>query len=313
MNCDWVRVNRRRRCPVCNSDTWCTYNDEVVLCMRVESKHKHVLKSGETGWIHNLVEKSYYTPPKEKKPEVFINSTELINHWSTKTKAQWIAVFANKLGCNPDALRHLRCCWASEHNAWAFPMSDGYGNFIGIRLRSESGAKWAVTGSHQGIFLPFCQPQDTVYIVEGPTDTAAALSIGVYAFGRPSCSGGASHLIHAIRNRRLRNAVIVADNDDPGLRGAQMLANQMPVPTAVLVLPTKDVREFAQAGGNKLTLDSLTKGCIWSQPQQQSQSPSKNSPSRSTGTSQRSVGKSSSVTSSERSSNRSTTPAPQPC
>jgi hypothetical protein len=58
-------------------------------------------------------------------------------------------------------------------------MNDGKRSVIGIRLRNDLGRKWAVTGSRQGLFLPGPHPGQTVLIVEGPTDAAAAVDLGV--------------------------------------------------------------------------------------------------------------------------------------
>jgi hypothetical protein len=266
---DWTRVSRKDRCPVCGNSSWCTYTDSVVLCMRVESNRSKLLKSGETGWIHRVGEETPARPStveREDKVPSTINSSALIRDWSSATPRGLMAQLAVKLGVNMEAMDMLNCCWAKPHRAWAFPMSDGYGNYVGIRLRAESGAKWAVRGSHQGIFLPRAGAQENMLIVEGPTDAAAGLSIGFFTVGRPSCSGGAQHLIAAIRRLGVREAVIVSDNDDPGTKGASMLAQLLPVRSCLVLLPTKDLRQFVNAGGNKVTLNALIKGCLWNQP-----------------------------------------------
>lgn len=262
---NWKRVNREHRCPACNHDTWCLYNDEAALCMRVASPRPVDIKGGEVGWIHRLkdTDASRRYPEKRQPPAPVINVGKLIRAWNKETRTEQIRFHAAMLGVSFISLVNLHASWAKEHNAWAWPMRDGYGNFIGIRLRSNWGKKWAVPGSHNGIFLPFIEPQETVVICEGPTDTAAALSMGVYAIGRPSCSGGVDHLLAVVRRLNIRRVVIVADNDDPGLIGATTLQNHLPVPSCVMVLPCKDMRKFVNSGGNQTVFNDILKGIIW--------------------------------------------------
>ncbi len=174
--------------------------------------------------------------------------------------------FAASLGVSERSLGVIGCAWHASHSAWAFPMRDGQGKCVGIRLRTEAGKKFAVKGSRQGIFLPMCQPQSTAYIVEGPTDTAAALTIGLFAIGEPSCNACVNYTQVAINRLGIRNAVLVADNDKPGLRGAKALADELQIPCCTLVLPTKDIRQFVQFGGTKELIESLTSSLVWNQP-----------------------------------------------
>jgi hypothetical protein len=145
-------------------------------------------------------------------------------------------------------------------------MRDGIGNYIGIRIRHESGKKWSELGSHSGIFIPKSRPKPLALIVEGPTDCAAALTLGYYAIGRPSCSGGVQHLVTAIGKLRTQRAVIVADNDKPGIEGAKMLQEFLPIPSCVIVLPVKDIREFVKMGSNKKMLEDIISSVTWSVP-----------------------------------------------
>jgi hypothetical protein len=68
-------------------------------------------------------------------------------------------------------------------------MCDGYGEVVGIRLRNERG-KFAVRGSRQGVFVAGVPAQKTLFVCEGPTDTAAAVDLGLFAVGRPNCCCG---------------------------------------------------------------------------------------------------------------------------
>lgn len=173
------------------------------------------------------------------------------------------------LGVTYEALSLLACGYSGEHKAFAFPMWDGSGRIIGIRLRDSNGRKWAVTGSRQGIFSTprFGDPKhNTVFIAEGPTDTAAVLSMGLPAIGRPSCNACIAYTLAQIARDEFRRAVIITDNDDPGIKGAMALQAELNIPSCILVPPAKDIREFYTAGGTRELLESIVNQLTWKQP-----------------------------------------------
>jgi DNA primase len=144
-------------------------------------------------------------------------------------------------------------------------MRDGAGTVVGIRLRNVAGDKWAVTGSRAGLFVPATlEPQRRVYVCEGPTDTAAALTIGLYAIGRPSCMGNEADVYATIRRLRIREAVIVADADAPGQRGAAKLVEGMPCVSCVWTPEGKDIREYVtKLGGDRETVEDSIRNLVW--------------------------------------------------
>jgi hypothetical protein len=106
--------------------------------------------------------------------------------------------FARGLGLTFESLRRLRVGWLESHRAWSFPMTDAAGAVLGIRLRSGK-AKFAVTGGHDGLFLPETCPTWTsdgarLVICEGPTDTAALLDLGFSARGARVVRAGLPYL-----------------------------------------------------------------------------------------------------------------------
>ena len=178
-----------------------------------------------------------------------------------------INLLARDLGVSASACFWLGAVWATpQYRGWAWPMRDGYYEYVGIRLRSPEGRKWAVKGSHQGLFLPTIDPQETCYVCEGPTDTAAALSMGLFAIGRPSCLGCEVEVARLFRRLDVRRAVIVADADDPGFNGARKLAASLPIPSVVIVPPTKDLRAFYQMGGTRAMIEALASQQVWNVP-----------------------------------------------
>jgi 5S rRNA maturation endonuclease (ribonuclease M5) len=192
--------------------------------------------------------------PRQPEPKPVIAWATLLASWKLETTPDMICAHADQLGVDPTALHLLGAVWASEHRAWAFPMRDGPGKVVGVRLRNPHGDKWAIKGSSAGLFLPVMEPQPRLVICEGPTDTAAALTVGLFAIGRPSCLGCEDAILATIQRLKVREVVIVADEDEPGQRGAAKLQNVLRVASVIYTPPAKDIRE---AIANGLTGDAF--------------------------------------------------------
>ena len=141
-------------------------------------------------------------------------------------------------------------------------MCDGYGNVVGIRLRNERG-KFAVRGSRQGIFVANVPPQKTLFVCEGPTDTAAAVELGLFAVGRPNCCCGGAEIRAFARSHDVNRVVLISDNDKPGLDGARKVGGELELPFAVYVPPAKDVREFVRLGGTRAMIENTLHNTVW--------------------------------------------------
>lgn len=268
-----ARVTPANKCVICGHGSWCLIGRSCVICMRVVSPRPKTFKGGEVGYIHphpdpNNRPKFTSKPPKQV-PQ--INVKRVLSDWRRAYPNNYLPFLAHDLGVSIRSLEELGCQYAGDyHNAWGFLMKDGYGNPIGIRIRNLFGQKWAVTGSQAGIFIPKVPFQYRVFIAEGPTDVAAGLSIGLYVIGRPSCSGGVSHIVDWFKKHRAVacEAVIIADNDEPGIKGAQELQRWLPVPSCILILPSKDLREAVKSGIDKSTIDSMIEQLVWTQPKE---------------------------------------------
>jgi len=239
--------------------------DYGVVCMRVESAKP--VKNG--GWFHpfDAARGRPVAPPPRRQPPA-INATALHRGWLAATTAEALAAFAATLGLSAPSLTAVGAAWAPPHSAWAFPMSDGYGNVVGIRLRNERG-KFAVRGSRQGIFTTTDHgpqtpaPQKTLFVCEGPTDTAAAVELGLFAVGRPNCCCGGLDIRTFARRHKCARAVIVSDNDKPGLDGARKVGGELKLPYAVYVPPAKDLREFVRLGGTRAMIENTLRNTVW--------------------------------------------------
>lgn len=263
----WYRVNKKRPCRACSRKDWCTYTaDGATCCMRVQSDIP--MRNG--GWLHRDENAPRYIQPIRKAiPGRPIDAAGIWEGWAKATDYQKLDRLGESLGVDTDALKAIGCAWASPHNAWAFPMKAANGKVIGIRLRNEAGSKWAVKGSRSGLFIPSECPFDfdgTLWLTEGPTDLAAALTLGLFAIGRPACLGQEFMVLSYIRLLDVRRLVIVTDNDEPGIRGAERLQSQLPILSCIWVPPVKDIREFLLRGGNRRMIESSVKDRIWTQP-----------------------------------------------
>jgi hypothetical protein len=259
----WIRVTRNRKCPICDHSDWCGVSEDghAAICMRVPSDHP----TRNEGHLHKLFDPiPIYVAPKPRI-EAAPDLNSLWNRWSLETDYHFLDGFAMTLGVDSAALQAIGCAW--NGSAWGFPMRDATKRMIGIRLRGSDGKKWAVAGSHQGLFIPasypYCIDDGTLYITEGPTDLAAAMTLGLYSIGRPSCLGQEEMILAYLRNMKVRRVVIVTDNDMPGLNGARKLQSQLQIRSCIYIPPAKDIREFAAFGGDANLIESSIRDLVW--------------------------------------------------
>ena len=263
MNDRWYRVKKNRPCAICKRPDWCTYADGVACCMRVKSDKE--LRNG--GWLHRTNNPVPYIAPVRKAIEDKPTDAHATwQKWLERTDYKHLDRLGVSLGVDTDCLKAIGCTW-STFNAWAFPMRDASGNVIGIRLRNDTGDKWAVKGSKSGLFIPgeYSYMEDRIaYLVEGPTDLAAAMTIGLRAFGRAACLGQENFILQYVAQQKISRIVIITDNDDPGIRGAEKLQSMLSIDSCLWIPPTKDIREFVNLGGNYHDVQAILKDLVWS-------------------------------------------------
>jgi hypothetical protein len=259
MELSFRRVSKASPCPQCGKPDWCTVGEYGVVCMRVQSSKP--VKNG--GWFHpfDAARGRPVAPPPRRQPPA-INAAAMHRAWLAGTAPEALAAFAASLGLSAAAVSAVGAAWAPPHGAWAFPMRDGYGNIVGIRLRNERG-KFAVRGSRQGVFLAAVPAQKTLFVCEGPTDTAAAVELGLFAVGRPNCCCGGLEIRTYARRHECERAVIIADNDRPGLDGARRVGQELRLPHAIFVPPAKDLREFCRLGGTRNMIENTLTQTVW--------------------------------------------------
>lgn len=171
---------------------------------------------------------------------------------------------ATKLNLAPELLIRMRVGFSVLHQASTWPMVDSNGRVVGLRLRGGDNAKWSFRGGRAGLFVPDGLPTTIkrLHVCEGPTDTAAVLSLGLDAIGRASCNGNVATVANFVRRVECDDVVIVADHDPAGIAGALRLARVLTtVAQCVRIIkpgqPGDDVRKAVAEGLDAYELDEL--------------------------------------------------------
>lgn len=122
-------------------------------------------------------------------PEAF---GELAERCREAMKPSWLNRLASLLNLPAESLEQLRVGWHADLRATTWRMVNATGNVVGIWLRCpRTSRKWSVRGGQSGLFVPSMPipAPDVLFVTEGPSDTAAVLSLGLPVIGRASCNG----------------------------------------------------------------------------------------------------------------------------
>ena len=258
------RVSRKYPCPVCDKPDWCLVakDGSAAICARIEDGS--VKRCGDAGNLHILrhnvhnvhnvhrgsankwrIVKSICTDNVLTKDfEHFVGQCR---RQLSRQKLHFLAV---SLGVSVKSLKRLKVGWDGE--AFTFGMSNAENRIIGVRRRFPDGYKCSVSGSTMGLFIPDdLVAKQSLFIVEGESDLAAALDLGLNAIGRPNCNSKIEMTARFVMDRQ--EAVIVADNDQPGRDGAKKLADKLALycPSVKIIYPPegiKDLRQWLKAG-----------------------------------------------------------------
>lgn len=288
MNANWKNVSKKHPCPVCGKTDWCSYSldGEMCLCQRTESKYP--AKSGQ-GWIHVLKRREFHAPVRAHRAPVkrLLDAEKVMagfrEEFETPDIFDSLLDIGEDLRLCPADIDRLLVGRSSYHMAWCFPMRDGAGGVVGIRLRRyRSSDKFSVSGSRDGLFYdPDLVADDhELVIVEGATDTIAGYALGLPCVGRSSCNTGADLLRDLCKRLAVTRVTIVADYDEPkergngevcypGLDGAKNLAHRLGRLYRIVTPPTeyKDLREWLSNGDlDRARFDNVVSCMKWRTP-----------------------------------------------
>lgn len=300
----WSNFSREKPCPLCGKPDWCrsAKGGTLVTCRRTTAPggNWRLLKLAPGGGGVFALEDSLgvrtYTPRTiTTRPTVQAAPKPVL--WADKAKA-WqqgadaqVMALADLLGVDVAALRSIGCGWDEAKRAWTFPTRDGDGDVVGIAQRFDSPrtnrhgdtvTKAMVTGSRQGLFFDpaaWSQGVGPILLVEGASDTAAAITMGLAVAGRPSNRGGVDHLARLLRDVPAGRPILVVGESDqkpdglwPGRDGAIATATQLAKALHREVLwamppdGAKDTREFLQTVssllGNRTTHQRIGEGLV---------------------------------------------------
>lgn len=184
--------------------------------MRVESNKP--VKGG--GWFHPTDSALPTAPfvPTKKPPKP--TDKELHAKWAPMARNAWKNhgdardVLAGILGVARWSLDELCIGWLPG-SCWTIPEKNGYGLIVGISTRYRDGEKKCLPGSRRG--LTYSESWESnpgpVLVVEGMSDVAAGITLGLATIGRPSNIGGVKYLTRLLGHHPTRKVVVIGERD----------------------------------------------------------------------------------------------------
>jgi len=253
----WMRASRQTPCPVCEKPDFCTFSADgkVAKCMRVESSKP--VASG--GWVHRL-DGTNFAPPPAPLARAERTDEQLDALWKPRVE-RWrrgaeVTRLADTLGVSAASLVAIHCGW--DGAAWTVPERNGAGLIVGVSRRFNDGSKKCIRGSRRGLtYSPqWSDVPGPVLLVEGASDVAAGITMGLATIGRPSNVGGVPMLVQLLGGHAQRVVIVVAERDKkpdgryPGLEGARTVCKELSrrlanrVSCRLLPGSSKDLRAF---------------------------------------------------------------------
>ena len=265
-----TQVTPGKPCEICGESDWCLRSGDVAHCNRVSEPpsgwvrvRRHsggctsfrrggskLATDAPSGAVRQSADDTGLERPDPKW-------TRLAKRYAKKLTRQLLRRLARDLGVTAESLRCIGVGWHPTLNCYTFPHYDHLRRVVGIGTRYPDGRKRFIKGGHPGLHLPegLEGMPDPVLIVEGPSDTAACLSMGLAAIGRPN-NYGSEYLSDVIGDR---DCIVVGDFDPkpsgrwPGREGAEKVAADLaaelnhPIRYALTPGGFKDIREWLAA------------------------------------------------------------------
>lgn len=249
---NWIRVSRDRRCPVCEGLDNCSVSRDggAVWCGRIEQGSVRQNAGGQ--FFHDLGERDVapaWPRRHDDRPKVSTKwpSGDIKPESKPPTK-DWGRIaqqasecagaeaarqeLATRLGVDADALRRLGVGWLGVTRGWSFPERDATGKVIGINRRLLDGQKRREAGGQSGLtfdpddWLESNTDSSLLFLVEGGSDTAALMSHGLSAVGRPSNLAGVELLVGLLKSIPADRIIVVLGENDQKPHGSLSPAKQ---------------------------------------------------------------------------------------
>ncbi len=234
-----LRSRKSRRCPVCGHfDQHCVVMDDgsAALCPKSDGAGA-VKRYGAYGSLYLLASGQTMAtlPPVKTQPAKELTDAELHAKWAPRARHWWqghgaeVGRLALVLGVAAWSLDELKCGW--DGRAWVFPERNGEGLIVGVSRRFEDGTKRCATGSRRGLTYSdeWASNPGPALLVEGGSDVAAGITLGLAVIGRPSNVGGID-MLRVLLNGNDKHVVVVGERDKkpdgrwPGMEGAKSVA-----------------------------------------------------------------------------------------
>lgn len=187
---------------------------------------------------------------------------------------------ATELGISTDALTALGVGWSNAKQVSTWPERDASGKVVGIKIRNAKGDKWYALDGHSGLYFTagsLAGAGRVLLIVEGGTDTAKGIELGLNVVGRPSAEDGLEKLIQLLTGLPTDwQIIVVGENDQrenklgeiiwPGRDAADAMAANLSdalgrqVRWALPPAGAKDLRAWANARADQ---DAATLGATF--------------------------------------------------
>jgi hypothetical protein len=196
-------------------------DEDAVLCARSNGDGA-VKKFGEYGWLH-VIGTNTMSAAMPITTERRLTELELHAKFAPLARSVWrnqsesVARLAKQLGVAHWALDQLRVGYGEHKGIWSYfiPELNHSGLIVGLSRRFSDGSKRCVTGSKRGLVYAetWAEYPGPAVIVEGASDAAALLTLGLCVIGRPSNVGGAKYLAGLLAKQAERAIVVIGERD----------------------------------------------------------------------------------------------------
>lgn len=259
---------KRGACPVCGHRGRCKNSGEhpndLILCFRISADcvngYRRIKTTRECTTFVRIGSPADRGESATRKPHGKSDLDGLAARFTAAMPADELERLACELGVDVDSLRALGIGWDGQNPV--FPERDATARVTAINTRYSNGTKRVGPGQSRGLYIPdgLTALPAPVLIVEGASDAAACLTMGLAAVGRPNNNGGARHMIELLSGR---DVLVVRENDEkpdgswPGRDGARRVAEQLAaawkqsVRHSMPPVGVKDVRAYLLANRDR--------------------------------------------------------------